>query len=125
MTLPIKPLTARFGAEITGIDLARLPADAERRHLYRLFTEHAVLVFRDQRFDPPQFAAARIFGEIIPEQFANFRLPEYPTISFPLSLPRAAGRRGSDRRRAGTCLTPATPDRGCVGEAPPHMLGRQ
>lgn len=83
MSLHAEPLTALFGAGITGIDLARPLAGDEREHLYRLFAEHAVLVLRDQRFDPPHFAAAaRVFGEIIPEQFANYRLPEYPTVSF-------------------------------------------
>jgi taurine dioxygenase len=81
--MQVKPLTALFGAEITGLDLACPLAAAERAHLYRLFAEHAVLVLRDQRFDPPRFAAAaRVFGEIVPEQFANYRLPEYPTVSF-------------------------------------------
>jgi taurine dioxygenase len=83
MTMTVRPLTKRFGAEITGIDLARPLAEAERRRLHRLFAESAVLVFRDQHFDPPQFAAAaRLFGEIVPEQFPNYRLPEYPTVSF-------------------------------------------
>jgi taurine dioxygenase len=83
VTMQVKPLTELLGAEITGLDLARPLAAAEREHLYRLFAEHAVLVLRDQRFEPPQFAAAaRVFGEIIPEQFANYRLPEYPTVSF-------------------------------------------
>jgi taurine dioxygenase len=83
MTMTVRPLTERFGAEITGIDLARPLAEAERRRLHRLFAESAVLVFRDQHFDPPQFAAAaRLFGEIVPEQFPNYRLPEYPTVSF-------------------------------------------
>ncbi|HJU16452.1 MAG TPA: TauD/TfdA family dioxygenase [Stellaceae bacterium] len=83
MTLQVKPLTGRLGAEITGIDLARPLADSERQRLYGLFAEHAVLVLRDQEFDPPHFAAAaQIFGEIIPEQFPNYRLPEYPTVSF-------------------------------------------
>jgi alpha-ketoglutarate-dependent taurine dioxygenase len=40
-------------------------------------------VFRDQEFDPPRFAAAaQLFGDIIPEQFPNYRLPEYPLVSF-------------------------------------------
>ena len=32
--------------------------------------------------DPPRFAAAaRLFGKIIPEQFENYRLPEFPLVS--------------------------------------------
>jgi taurine dioxygenase len=83
MSMQVRPLTDRLGAEITGVDLAAPHDDAERRELYRLFAEYAVLVFRDQDFDPPGFAAAaQLFGEIIPEQFANYRLPEYPLVSF-------------------------------------------
>ena len=82
MNLQARPLTDVVGAEIDGIDLAK-PVDEETRsHLYRCFAEHAVLVFRGQDFDPPRFAAAaQLFGKIIPEQFDNYRLPEYPLVS--------------------------------------------
>jgi alpha-ketoglutarate-dependent taurine dioxygenase len=83
MTIQMHPLTDLIGAEITGIDLAAPLDEATRQELYRLFAEKSVLVFHDQRFDPPQFAAAaELFGEIIPEQFPNYRLPEYPKVSF-------------------------------------------
>lgn len=83
MTMQVKPLTETLGAEITGIDLSQPLDDAQKRELYRLFVDNAVLVFRDQHFMPQQFAAAaEIFGEIIPEQFPNYRLPEFPTVSF-------------------------------------------
>ncbi len=83
MTMQVRPLTDFLGAEVTGIDLT-LPLDAAtKRQLYQLFVQNSVLVFRDQSFDPPQFAAAaELFGEIIPEQFPNYRLPEYPKVSF-------------------------------------------
>ncbi len=83
MTMQASPLTELFGAEINGVDLAAPLDDATRQRLNRLFAEKAVLVFRDQSLDPPHFAAAaQVFGEIIPEQFANYRLPEYPLVSF-------------------------------------------
>lgn len=83
MTMQVKPLTDTLAAEITGVDLTQTLDDAQKRELYRLFVDNAVVVFRDQHFTPQQFAAAaQIFGEIIPEQFPNYRLPEFPTVSF-------------------------------------------
>ena len=82
MNLQARPLTDIIGAEIVGVDLGE-PIDEETRsRLYRYFADRAVLVFRDQDFDPPRFAAAaQLFGTIIPEQFDNYRLPEYPLVS--------------------------------------------
>jgi taurine dioxygenase len=81
--MQVRPLTDLLGAEITGFDLTRPLDQAVKRELYQHFVDNAVLVFHDQHFDPLQFAAAaQIFGEIIPEQFPNYRLPEYPTVSF-------------------------------------------
>jgi len=81
--MQVTPLTDLLGAEITGFDLTRPLDQAVKRELYQHFVDNAVLVFRDQHFDPAQFAAAaQIFGEIIPEQFPNYRLPEYPAVSF-------------------------------------------
>lgn len=83
MTMQVRPLTDTLGAEITGVDLTRPLDEAQKRELYKLFVDNAVVVFRDQHFTPQQFAAAaEIFGEIIPEQFPNYRLPEFPKVSF-------------------------------------------
>lgn len=83
MTMQVQPLTPLLGLEITGIDLAGALEEPVKQELYKLFATNAVLVFRDQGFTPQQFeTAARLFGEIIPEQFPNYRLPEYPTVSF-------------------------------------------
>ncbi len=81
MALQITPLSDRLGAEVTGIDLAQ-PLDADtRRRLYDAWIEHAVLVIRDQKLQPPQFAAAaRIFGELLEQQLKKFTLPEYPEV---------------------------------------------
>ena len=81
MALQITPLSDRLGAEVTGIDLAQ-PLDADtRRRLYDAWIEHAVLVIRDQKLQPPQFAAAaRIFGGLLEQQLKKFSLPEYPEV---------------------------------------------
>jgi alpha-ketoglutarate-dependent taurine dioxygenase len=80
--MEIRPLTDLVGAEIAGIDLAQ-PIDTDTRgRLCRAFADYAVLVFPGQEFDPPRFAAAaQVFGTIVPEQFGNYRLPEYPLVS--------------------------------------------
>ena len=83
MRMQVQPLTPFLGLEVTGVDLAGLLPEPVKQELYQMFADNAVLVFRDQEFDAPQFAtAARLFGEIIPEQFPNYRLPEFPTVSF-------------------------------------------
>ncbi len=83
MRMQVQPLTPFLGLEVTGVDLAGPLPEPVKQELYQMFADNAVLVFRDQEFDAPQFAtAARLFGEIIPEQFPNYRLPEFPTVSF-------------------------------------------
>ena len=82
MKLQIRPLIPLIGTEIAGLDLYQPIAEDIRDRLFHCFADHAVLVVRDQDFDPPRFAAAaQLFGEIIPEQFDNYRLPEYPLVS--------------------------------------------
>ena len=80
--MEVRPLTDVTGAEITSVDLGQ-PLDEETRsRLCRCFADFAVLVFPGQEFDPPRFAAAaQLFGTIVPEQFSNYRLPEYPLVS--------------------------------------------
>lgn len=74
---PFTPL----GAEVTGIDLSQ-PQDAQtRRALHDAWVKHAVLVIRNQKLTPPQFAqAAQIFGEILEQQLKKFTVPEYPLV---------------------------------------------
>ena len=81
MTLKVNPLGDRLGAEVTGVDLSK-PVDADtKRALYDAWIEHAVLVIRDQKLEPPQFAAAaRIFGELLEQQLKKFSLPEHPEV---------------------------------------------
>lgn len=82
MNLHARPLTELVGAEIVDIALSKPIDEHIKSRLYRYFADHAVLVFRDQDFDLRRFAAAaQLFGDIIPEQFDNYRLPEYPLVS--------------------------------------------
>ena len=47
MTMTVRPVTAAVGAEISGVDLARLD-DATFAAIERAWTEHAMLLFRGQ-----------------------------------------------------------------------------
>lgn len=65
-TLDIAPLTAALGAEIRNLDLRDLLADRALADAVRAaFTEHHVLVFRDQHIDREAHkAVGRLFGEL-------------------------------------------------------------
>lgn len=80
--LRTQPLTGiGLGLEIRGIDLgAELPAELIQT-LRTLWSDHAVLVVRDQKLDAPAFMrAAQIFGDILPQQLSKFSLPDYPLV---------------------------------------------
>lgn len=81
MAMKIEPLKAGLGAEVTGVDLSQ-PLDKEtHRKLYDTWIQYAVLVIRDQKLNPPQFAqAARLFGDLMQQQLAKFTLPEFPEV---------------------------------------------
>jgi alpha-ketoglutarate-dependent 2,4-dichlorophenoxyacetate dioxygenase len=63
--MQITPLTPGFGAEIRGVTLAQVAADAALYSDVRAaFEQHSVLVFRDQAIDnDAQLAFTRRFGE--------------------------------------------------------------
>ena len=67
MTLTIYPATARFAAEVGGVDLARGAAAADLAVIREAFAEYAVLVFPAQDLTAEQHLAfAREFGPIEP-----------------------------------------------------------
>ncbi len=62
-TLTISPLSGALGAEIAHADLAQLD-DAGFAAIHAAFLDHQMLVFRDQRLTPAEYAAlARRFGQ--------------------------------------------------------------
>ncbi len=79
----ITPLTDHTGAEVTGIDFTQ-PIGAETRDLLnKAFTDHHVLVMRDQKFVPDQFTAAvQLFGELQPHDKKDHHVPGHPGVSY-------------------------------------------
>ena len=64
MSLSIEPVTPAIGAEVSGVDLARL-AVAEVDALKQAFFDHLVLFFRDQDLSTDEHLAfGRHFGEL-------------------------------------------------------------
>ncbi|MCH8953157.1 MAG: TauD/TfdA family dioxygenase [Proteobacteria bacterium] len=69
--LTINPLSGALGAEITGIDLARLD-DPTFDAIHAAFLDHQVLVFRGQHLSAAEYTAlARRFGEPAEYPFAK------------------------------------------------------
>jgi len=81
MALAIEPLGETMGAVVTGLDLnADLDADTVAE-LNDAFAEHIVLCIRDQDLTPPQYAAAaRRFGEPVPQLNKSYNLPDLPEV---------------------------------------------
>lgn len=81
MALAIEPLGETMGAVVTGLDLnADLDADTVAE-LNDAFAEHIVLCIRDQALTPPQYAAAaRRFGEPVPQLNKSYNLPDLPEV---------------------------------------------
>lgn len=90
----IARLTDRTGAEIVGLDFTR-PIDRETRAvLGRAFAEHHVLVMRDQRFTPDQFAnAAQVFGELQPHDKKEHHVQGHPGVDYVANDEIVNGRR--------------------------------
>jgi taurine dioxygenase len=65
--LRVVPSGRALGAEIRGLDLARELAQDTRDALLRAWSDHLVLLFRDQDLSEDEFAAAtQVFGELQP-----------------------------------------------------------
>jgi taurine dioxygenase len=66
MSLTITPVTPAVGAEISGVNLARV-SDPEFAQIERAWNRHGALLFRDQQLsDDDLLAFSRRFGELDP-----------------------------------------------------------
>ncbi|MFO1056026.1 MAG: TauD/TfdA family dioxygenase [Dongiaceae bacterium] len=81
MTLSVRPLSDRLGAEILGLD-AGAPPDAEARAgVLAALHRHGVVALRGQDLSPQQFVAfCRGLGELEPFFIGAYSLPECPEI---------------------------------------------
>lgn len=83
MDYEINALSADTGVEVHGVDLTRTPNVETIAALNKAFSDHSVLVVRDQRMDPHQMVdTVQHFGEIFPQHNSRFALPECPQIHY-------------------------------------------
>ena len=84
--LDVRPIAGALGAEILGVDLARVDDDTIAA-IRQAWLEHKVVFFRDQQLDADQFLAfARHIGEPAPYPFVP-GLDGYPEIIAVAKLP--------------------------------------
>lgn len=83
MAITIRPLTSAVGAEVSGVDLARL-TDSQFAEIERAWHRHSALLFRGQKItDDDLLAFSRRLGELDspPNQERGRQTPEgYPDI---------------------------------------------
>jgi taurine dioxygenase len=69
--MEVRRIAGALGAEITGVDLSR-PSSDDLSTIRRVFLEHQVIFFRDQKLDPAQFMTfARSMGNPIEYPFVK------------------------------------------------------
>jgi taurine dioxygenase len=83
MTVTVRPVTAAVGAEVSGVDLAKLDA-ATFATIQQAWNEHAMLLFRGQALgDDELLAFSRRFGELDPppnQERGRISPPGYPEV---------------------------------------------
>ena len=79
----LRPLGEALGMEALGIDLSR-PLDPETfAWIERAFSDHPILVFREQNLGAPELAAfGQRFGKPRPHSLVNYRYPDHPEVSY-------------------------------------------
>jgi len=79
MAITVSPIAGALGAEIAGVDLARLD-DATFQDIHQAFVDHQVIFFRDQDITPEQqIAFAKRFGGMHHHPFMQ-GMDDYPDI---------------------------------------------
>jgi len=80
MTIEIRKLTPALGAEILGVDLARL-GNSEVSAIHDALMAHQVIFFRDQEMSVEQHKAlGRLFGELSVHPAATAEIEGHPEI---------------------------------------------
>lgn len=81
MTLSVRPLSDRLGAEILGLDAGAPPGAEARAGVLAALHRHGVVALRGQDLSPQQFVAfCRGLGELEPFFIGAYSLPECPEI---------------------------------------------
>jgi len=79
----VTPLTPHTGAEVVGLDFTETIEPETRATLNRAFSEHHVLVMRDQHFTPEQFRlAAQVFGDLQVHDKKEHHVPSHPEVYY-------------------------------------------
>ena len=87
MTLDVAQLSARIGAEISGVDLSADLSDETIAEIRSAFVEHQVVVFRDQSLTPEQQVAfGRRLGALDTHPFVAMN-PDVPEVLDVITLP--------------------------------------
>jgi len=81
MSIDVRPLAPKIGADVLGVDLAAPISDDDFERLYQAWLEHTILLFRGQRMTPAQQVAfTRRFGELEHHTLPEYTLPEQPEV---------------------------------------------
>lgn len=101
MALQLRRLANGLGAEVMGLDLARV-GEREFGEINRAWLDHGILLFRGQRLTTPQHIAfSRGFGELdTHESSAPDRHPDYNEVLLITNKPKPSGA-PSDTRYTG------------------------
>jgi len=79
----VTPLTPHTGAEVVGLDFTETIEPETRATLNRAFSEHHVLVMRNQHFTPEQFRlAAQVFGDLQVHDKKEHHVPGHPEVYY-------------------------------------------
>ena len=90
--LKLEPISPVMGAEVRGVDLARLD-DATFAAIRAAFNRHMLLRFPGQRLTPPELIAfSRRFGELQIHVLDEYRHPQHPEIYLLSNVDRVTGR---------------------------------
>lgn len=77
----LRPLAAKLGAEIIGVDLAGRVDERVFAAIYQAFLRHQVLLFSRQALPPgPQVEFARRFGEVQIHVMNQYHVEHYPEL---------------------------------------------
>jgi taurine dioxygenase len=85
----LRPLGEALGIEALGIDLSKRLDDETFAWIAKAFSEHPVLVFREQDLGPGELARfGRLFGRPKIHSLVDYRHAEYPEVSWLTNVDR-------------------------------------